>query len=200
MQETAKALRSRGYDVSLAGSADDAREKALALIPKADLVAIGGCMTAKQLGLHDLLRARGQEVLWHWEAPPEERRPLLQRANAADTYILSANALLADGRIVNLDGHGNRVASAIWGPGHLLYLIGRNKIVRGSLEDAMARVREVACPLNARRLSLPLPCGATGKCVNCSAPQRFCNAWSILERPTSAVPAHVLLIDADLGF
>ena len=37
-------------------------------------------------------------------------------ASQADVYLSSSNAVTADGKLVNIDGTGNRVASMFYGP------------------------------------------------------------------------------------
>ena len=67
-----------------------------------------------------------------------------QRRSDVDLFLLSANALTADGRIVNIDGNGNRVAASVGGPKKVMYVIGRNKIVEGGIDDAIARIKRCA--------------------------------------------------------
>jgi hypothetical protein len=64
----------------------------------------------------------------------------------------------------------------------------------------MHRARNVAAPLNARRLKRQTPC-AVGelKCHDCNSPQRICNGFLTLERPMSGMEMFVLLVEEDLG-
>ena len=66
---------------------------------------------------------------------------------------------------MNVDGTGNRVAASVFGPRRVVYVVGRNKLVDGGLDDAVARIRERACPPNARRLGKRTPCGIAGRCA-----------------------------------
>jgi len=89
-----------------------------------------------------------------------------------------------DGRIVNVDGHGNRVAAMLFGPDKVIIVVGVNKIV-GTLEEALEKIRNTTAPLNAKRHAdfdpMP-PCGVTGVCSDCSSPWRICNKTVIIER------------------
>ena len=51
-----------------------------------------------------------------------------RKALTADFYLTSANAVSLDGHIINIDGNGNRTAATCFGPKHVIYLIGKNKI------------------------------------------------------------------------
>ena len=117
-----------------------------------------------------------------------------------DLFLLSANAITADGRIVNIDGNGNRVAASISGPRRTLYVIGRNKIVEGGVDDAIARVKRCACPPNCRRLGKRTPCAATGVCADCDSPDRICKVTAIFDRRPTGMPTKVIVVDADLGY
>ena len=108
--------------------------------------------------------------------------------------IASANAITLDGKLVNLDGMGHRVASMIFGSEKVILAVGMNKVAP-DLETAMARVRHYAAPVNAIRLGLKTPCVEKGLCTDCRSPQRICNMWSIIEGRI-----HVKLIGENLGY
>ena len=66
-----------------------------------------------------------------------------------------------DGRLVNMDGSGNRVAAMIFGPGKVIVVAGTNKIVK-DLAAAEERIQMKAAPINNKRLGTPNPCSRTG--------------------------------------
>ena len=72
-------------------------------------VAIGGSVTAQEMGLYEALSEKN-EVIWHWEGGE------LRRAMLADVYLTSVNGLAETGEIVNIDGNCNRVAASMFGP------------------------------------------------------------------------------------
>ena len=120
--------------------------------------------------------------------------------NDADLFLLSANAVTKDGRIVNIDGRGNRVAASICGPRRVVYVIGRNKIVDGGLDEAVSRIKKYACAPNCRRLGKMTPCAATGVCADCDSPDRICKVMAVFDRRPTGISALALLVDADLGY
>ena len=162
-------------------------------------VGIGGCVTAKAMGLYELLSERN-EVYWHWYS--EDRLETQKKAAGAEVYILSANALSENGELVNIDGNGNRLASEFYGHNRVVFVVGVNKIVP-DLSQAIDRARNVASPLNARRLQRKTPCALTEpmKCHDCSSPDRICSGMSILYgRMGSIRQMDVLLINEKLGY
>ena len=198
---TAEALRARGFEAEVFATAKEAADFILADIPAEKTVAIGGSMTVKQMGLETLLREKGHTVLWHWEAAPADRPALLHEAMNAPVYLCSANALTEDGLIVQIDATGNRVGALCYGPETVYLLVGRNKIVKGGYQQAVARCKQVACPQNARRYNLDTPCAATGKCNAAECKSSLCHAFLALElKPTGIKNMKVLLIDEELGY
>jgi LUD domain len=113
--------------------------------------------------------------------------------------ITSTNALTLDGKLVNLDGLGNRVAGICCGPKKVILVGGMNKVCP-DLESAIARVKHHAAPINAIRLSRATPCAETGLCTDCRSPERICNMWSIIEGHLLKDRIHVKLVGEDLGY
>ncbi|MBR5287379.1 MAG: lactate utilization protein [Clostridia bacterium] len=200
LQETAAALRARGFESHVFETAEQAAAFVLGDAAPGALIAVGGSMTVKNLGLADRLREKGHEVLWHWEAAPADRAALLARAMHADLYLASANALTESGMIVQIDGTGNRVGAMAFGPKTVCLIVGRNKLVSGGTADAVRRIKTVACPANARRLGLATPCAQTGKCDQSACTKSMCSVTSTFERAPGGRRFIVLLVNEDLGY
>ncbi len=193
-----KALSARRFLPEVFDTAAEAKAAALRIIGSRS-VGIGGSATVRDMGLAEALQAKGNAVYWHWLAAKEAKQAARDKALTADVYMCSANALTLDGRLVNIDGTGNRAAGLIYGPHEVVVIVGQNKIVN-TLDEAMERIKRDACPQNARRLGLDTPCAKTGQCYDCRTAARMCNVTFILEAPTRPVKAfHVLLVKEDLG-
>ena len=197
-EDLMRSLKARRFTPHLAKDADEARQLALSLIADRS-VGIGGSRTVKELGLYEELTARGNQVRWHWVVDAAHKKEERNLALGCQVYMASANALLTDGRIVQIDGTGNRVAGMIYGPPCVILIVGRQKICP-DLDSAIARIKRDTCPANARRQNLPTPCAATGQCHDCRTDARMCNATVILEWPMRIHEEfHVILGDQDLG-
>ena len=132
---------------------------------------------------------------WHWPGPDEERRP----ARDAAVYLSSVNALAETGELVNIDGTGNRISAAFFGPARFYYVVGRNKLAP-TYEDALWRARNVAAPKNAQRLGAKTPCAAKGdRCYDCRSPGRICRGLAVLWGPMMGMETEVVLIDEAFG-
>jgi len=200
LERTADALRKNGFEVHVAKNRDDAKRIVLDLIPPGTTVGIGGSVTIRELCLVEELEKRGHKVVHHWvKAPPEEIDELRRRELTTDVFLCSANAITQDGKLLNIDGVGNRVAAMIFGPRRVIVVAGRNKIVR-NLDEALWRARNVAAAMNSKRLGLKTPCAVTGFCSDCSPPVRACRVVVILEAKPMRADFHIVLVNEELGF
>ena len=198
MEKLEKALEKRGFTVHIAADPSAARELLLSLLADAATVGIGGSMTIKELDVTDTLTGEGKKVFWHW-LPGVDANAARRAAMFADCYICSANAVTEDGKLLFIDGSGNRAAALAFGPKRVILVIGSNKLA-GDEADALARIRRDACGPNARRLGLKTPCGLGSECLDCSSPQRFCNVFLKLERCPGSHPVDIILVDKPMGY
>ena len=102
---------------------------------------------------------------------------------------------------MNADGTGNRVAAMIFGPKKVIIVAGVNKIVK-DVDEGLKRIRNVASPMNAKRLGRKSPCGLTGICIEdqCETPERLCHIITILERKPNETEMDIVLVGETLGY
>lgn len=196
MEKTGKNLEGRGFRVHRFASGVEAAEFLVQTLHGTS-IGIGGSVTIDTLGVYDRL-CGSNEVFWHWKNHAPETR---ERAGKAETYLCSANGVSENGEIVNIDGFGNRVAGTIYGPERVFLVVGRNKIAP-DLTGAIDRARNIAAPLNARRLNRHTPC-AVGepRCHDCRSPEKVCGVMTVFFMPpTSIKEFHVILVDETLGY
>ena len=195
-------LEKRRMEGSYASTASQAKDEIVAMIPQGETVFRCGSMTAVCMGLwEEIAKLPGVDVIDPYQPglSPEESLVLRHKGMTADVMIASSNAVTLDGRLVNLDGMGNRVAAMIFGPKKVILVVGMNKVAP-DLDSAMARVKHYAGPVNAIRLGLNNPCVETGLCADCKSPQRICNMWSIIEGHMIKDRIHVKLVGENLGY
>jgi hypothetical protein len=195
-------LEKRRMEGSYAKTAAQARDEIVAMIPSGAIVYRCGSMTTTNMGLWEqIAKISGVKVLDPYQPgfSPEQGFELRRQGMLADFMIASANAITLDGRLVNLDGSGNRVAAMAFGPRKVVLVVGINKVAP-DLESAMARVKHYAAPVNAKRIKFNTPCAQNGLCVDCRAPQRICNIWSIIEGSMVEGRIHVKLVGENLGY
>jgi L-lactate utilization protein LutB len=197
-----KQLTKRRLAASFAPTAAQARDEVIAMIPAGATVSRCGSMSLVEMGLWEALAQKpGVKIIDPFipGLSPEEYYALLRQGLLADYMISSTNALTMDGKLVNLDATGNRVAAMCFGPEKVILVVGLNKVAP-DLETAMARVKHLAAPINAMRVHRDTPCAETGRCQDCKSPERICNMWSIIEGHRFENRLHVKLVGEDLGY
>jgi len=197
-----KNLEKRRMAGSYAATAVQAKDEVLAMIPEGASVFRCGSMTVGSMGLwEDIAALPGVNLIdpYRPELSREEGLELRRQGMIADVMVAGTNAITLDGRLVNLDGMGNRVAAMAFGPKKVILVVGMNKVAP-DLESAVARVKHQAAPINNIRYGLKNPCVETGLCSDCRSPQRICNMWSTIEGHMIEGRIHVKLVGEFLGY
>ena len=214
IEECLASLRSRHMNGIFAENSEVACRKILDLIPQNAVVGIGDSTAVRQIGIVRALVERGTKVLDPFESKDSQIDPkeaykyterVTKEATLSDVFLTGTNALTQDGRLVNVDGNGNRVAGMFWGHPISIIVVGKNKIVR-DLDEAFHRIRNTIAPNHAyirtaasRGRKLRIPCAETGECRDCRSSDRVCNIFTILEGKPFHTDLNVIIVDEDLG-
>ena len=177
------------------------REEALArvkeAIPDDASIGIGDSVTLHEIGLFTWLDSQPNRVIFnpfvktpdgHNYYSTDERFELMRKALISDVFLTGSNTVTLDGKLVNIDGRGNRVAPMIFGPRKTILVIGANKIVQ-DVDEAFQRIKRYCAPLNMKRHLLKhhydfwekLPCVIKGECVECKSSLRVCRKIVIID-------------------
>ncbi len=198
LKKLSDTFRARGFKVDIFDGEHEACEFILTECENLS-VGMGGSVTLSETGIADLLLKRGNA---HWHFRNGDRSEI-RAAAEAEVYISGVNAISQTGEIVNIDGVGNRVSAAVYGANRkkVIFVCGTNKIT-DTLEKALWRAKNVASPLNAKRLKRATPCAAKAdKCYNCNSPERICRVTAIFTHPTGDnVQTNIVIIRKPLGF
>lgn len=164
-------------------------------------VAWGGSATLDEMGIKEDIARMGYSVIDSSAAKDFEEMVEIRRSSLlADTFLTGTNAITLDGKLVNIDRLGNRVAAMVFGPRQVIIVAGVNKIVEDE-RTAISRIKTDACPPNALRLGLSTPCATTGACVNCVNPASTLCAHIVTTRINPIKDrVKVLLVCEELGF
>ena len=193
VEKAIRNLELRGFGVKHFASAQEAADYLTGAIKNCS-VGIGGSQTIDALGIYDTL-TESCEVYWHWKTPGVQTQ-----AASTDVYLSSANAITADGQILNIDGRGNRLAAMVYGIGKTVYIVaGTNKICP-DFDSALSRARNTAAVQNMQRFDGDQPCHTAGRCLDCRSKSRGCNALLVLwGQMMDMAKVEVVLIDEPLG-
>lgn len=194
-----KVLEEKGYIVSCFESAQKVAEYLDQAID-GKTVGFGGSVTLEEMGLYEKL-AEHNKVTWHQRIPEGKTSGEVRvEANSAQIYLSSVNGLAETGEIINIDCVCNRVAAIYYGHEKVYLVVGKNKIAK-DYESALYRARNVAAPLNARRLGRNTPCAVNADhCYDCKSPDRICCGLSVLWSKPMGGNFEIVLIDEMLGY
>jgi hypothetical protein len=196
-----KNLEKRNMTAFYCEDIEECRQKVLELVPADSVISWGGSMSIHECGVPQALKDRGDcEVLDRSRyITPEQQQEFAVKTFQSDYYLMSTNAITLDGELVNIDGNGNRVASLIYGPKHVIVITGMNKVVP-DVKQGFDRVRNIASPPNTIRLGKNTPCAQTGKCGDCMSPECICNQIVVTRRSREKERIIVILVNENLGF
>ena len=215
---TVNNLQKKNINAKYASNLQEALTTVMGMIPAGAIVARGDSITVDQLGIIPELVKRKRNVLIDPMARDadglyivpemEQRRKIAKEIFSADIFLVGTNAVTLDGKLVNIDAWGTRVAAMIFGPDKVIVVAGVNKIVKDA-NEALERIHNYAAPMNAKRHHLKhqredfgnLPCARTGICVDCNHDWRICRFTVIIEgtmiREKGRI--NVVLVGEELG-
>ena len=196
-----KNLKKHDFDAHFVSTPEQARALIIDMVSGYDTFGFGGSDTTRSLGVLEELKAQGKTIYDHWvkSQGPEENMDLRLQMGRCDCFFTSANAISAEGEVINVDGVGNRTSAMAFGPKKVVIVAGMNKVTH-DLESALRRVREVAGPMRAKSFGVETPCAETGVCSDCDSPQRICRITTILHRRPMLTDITVILVNEALGF
>ena len=155
MQALVNTLENCGYEVHCVSNKSEAFELSKTFIKSGMSVGLGGSVSVGQIGLLDyLVNKKDIKLQNQYEAgiTMEENSERRRQGLVSDIFVTGTNALTLDGKLVNADGSGNRVAAFCYGPRRVLVIVGKNKIVK-DVEAGFKRVMEVAAVKNIDRMN-----------------------------------------------
>ena len=211
IEKTIEALKSNRMDVHYVRTAEEAKALALSMIPEGSICVNGGSVTLAETGIIDALKNGNYNYVDRMipDLTQEQKDEAMRAAFGADFYLSSANAITEDGELYNVDGNSNRVAALLWGAKNVIVVAGVNKLVK-NLDEAVLRVKTVAAPKNAVRLSCNTPCAKLGHCISlernggmtdgCKTPARICANFTVMAYQRHASRVKVILVEESLGY
>lgn len=193
-------FKNRNIDVNYFDTLEDVKLYILNIIPLDCKVGIGHSSTLQKMNITNLLIQRGN-IVYDKELTINkyESNIIKRKALLSDWYVSGSNAVTVDGRIINVDHSGNRVAAITFGPNKVIIVVGVNKVA-DTVEEGIKRVKNIACPLNAKRAGYNPPCVELNKCIDCSSKERVCNYLSIVEGQVDHNRIKLCIVNEECGF
>ena len=155
LEQTAKALASRGFIAQVADSTEHARQLVLDAIHEGAEVhsalsetmrALGITAEIDESGRYDSIRSRLKAL-----DRDTEGRQMRKLAASPDYIVGSAHAVTDDGQIVVGSGSGSQLGAYAYAGGNVILVIGHQKLVR-DLDEGLRRLREYSLPREYTRM------------------------------------------------
>jgi hypothetical protein len=199
-ERTIAALQKNHFGAQYFSKASEALEDLWKMIPAGATVGVGGSVTLNQICFQDEIQKRPVKFLNPFAKglSPEDIMRIRREILTADFFVGSSNAVTEDGKLFNIDATGNRIGPMMFGPKKVVLICGVNKIVK-NVEEAQTKVQEWTSPMNVKRLGYKPPCGQTGVCVDCSVPERICNAYLVLAKKPRLTDYLIYIVGESLG-
>ncbi len=192
IQDTIDSIKRRNIEVHFVNTKEEALEKIKEAIPNKVSVMTGSSTTLYQIGFmqYYLLGDNewdclGSEI--YGEQNLEKRIELQRKADTADYFIASVNAIAETGQLVATDASGSRVSAYPYAAKNVIIVAGVQKITK-NLEEAMNRIREYVFPLEDERARK-----AYGN-------PSVIGKWVIIEQERMDHRIKLILVNEELGF
>ena len=155
IQTTVKNLENNGFVVTVADTAEAAKQAALDLIPKGAEVLTSTSKTLEALELDKTLNESGDydairpklNAMW---GDPTKKRDQRKLGAAPDYMIGSVHAVTQDGNVLIASNTGSQLPGYTYGAGTVIWVVGAQKIVK-DMQDAKQRLEQHVFPLENER-------------------------------------------------
>ena len=200
VKEVIESLKKNQIEAFYVPNREEAFKMVMDRIPPGSKVGTGGSLTLEELGLKTALK-QGNYHFIDRERPgasAQETFELRRQCLLSDVFLCSANAITRDGKLVNIDAFGNRVAALAFGPSKVIVIAGINKVV-DDFDGTLNRIKNYVTPIHTRRRGWKTPYAQTGSCVDCRTPDRICGFVSVVEYQRDKGRITVILVGEPLG-
>lgn len=154
IKKTAAALSENGVKVIIAKSAEDAKKKALEILPHKAEVMTMTSETLRELGLESEINESGKYDAVKpklYSMNRDEHGTSMQKLGAAPEWAIgSVHAVTEDGKVVVASNTGSQLPGYVYGSPHVVWIVGTHKIVK-NLDEAMDRIYNHVLPLESER-------------------------------------------------
>jgi len=195
VQKTMEALKANGMEAYLVANADEAREKALSLIPGGSEAMTMSSITLDQTGISKAINESGKydaakPKLYSMDQKTQGRE-MRKYGAAPDVALGSAHAVTVSGTLVIASLTGSQLPAITYGSASVILVVGTQKIV-ADVEEGMKRINQHILPLESDRArkAYGLP----------ESFQTFPSKILLLNKEIQAGRIKVILVNEVLGF
>ncbi len=155
LQNTLNALKQNGIEAIIVETADEAKNKALELIPKGNEVMTMTSVTLDTIGLSaELNKTDGEfkpvrDKLYAMDRKTQQQE--MNRLGSAPVFVVgSVHAVTEDGHVLVASNTGSQLPAYSYGALNVIWIVGSQKVVK-NIQDGMKRIYEHSLPLESER-------------------------------------------------
>lgn len=156
VNKTAAALEANGMKTIIAENAEEAKKKALELIPTGAEVMTMQSASLKGIGLDkEIDQSENYNSVRNKLADMDRATQgvEMQKLGAAPEWLVgSVQAVTVDGTVVFVSNTGSQLGAYVYGSAHVIWVVGIQKIVKDT-NEALERVNDYVLSLESERLS-----------------------------------------------
>ncbi len=153
-EKTVTALKENGIDALIVDTAEQAKQKALELLPAGAEVMDMTSITLEKLGLVKEIHESGKYVSVKkklFSMDRETQGEEMQKLGAAPQWAIgSVHAVTHDGKVVIASMTGSQLSGYVYGASHVIWIVGGQKIVENT-DEGIKRIYEHTLPLESER-------------------------------------------------
>ena len=193
VQKTIDALLANGMNAVFVQTGEEAKEKALTMVPKGAEVMTMSSVTLKTLGLTEIFDESGEynsvKAKLNTMDRATQSREMQKLGSAPDYAIGSVHAVTQDGKVLVASNTGSQLPAYVYGAGHVIWIVGTQKIVE-NVDEGMKRIYDYILPQESVRLNAQYNI-TTGS---------FVSKLLIFNREINTSRIHIIFVNEALGF
>lgn len=193
IDKVAQALNTNGIEAMVVENGEEAREKALEMLPEGKEIMTMVSMTLDTIGLSEEINKEDgkykpvRDRLYAMDRNTQERE-MKSLGATPDWAIGSVHAVTEDGQVLVASASGSQLPAYAYGAVNVLWVVGAQKIVK-NLEEGIKRIYEYVLPLESERAKKAY--GVPGSSVN---------KILIINKESPAGRIKLILVKEKLGF
>lgn len=156
LETTMKALEANGIHAFDVDTAEEAKKEVLAMLPKGAEVFTMTSVTLDEAGIAKVINESGNynSVRNKLNAMDRntQKREMTKLGAAPDYVVGSVHAITQDGKVLIASNTGSQLAAYVYGAGHVIWVVGAQKIVK-NVDEGMKRIYDYVLPLESVRLN-----------------------------------------------
>ncbi|MBX4196161.1 lactate utilization protein [Candidatus Pacearchaeota archaeon] len=187
-----ESLKKNGIEAEFTSNREEAKKRALALIPHGAEIMTMTSVTLTEAGIEQEIDNSGKYNSVRKKLATMDRKTKsreMQMLGAAPEYVIgSVHAVTENGDILVASNTGSQLPAYAYGSDHVILVVGTQKIVK-DMDAAMKRLYEYTLPLESERAKKAY-----------GVPGSFVSKILIFHREVKPQRIHVIFVNENIGF